>query len=45
MVRQKVCVILVVCGKIIGSEPPDAVVPDHDAPSLIATIKHMQKGF
>ena len=48
MIRQKVCVILVVRGKIVGSEPPDgvdAVVPDHDAQSLIATIKHILKGF
>jgi len=48
MIRQKVCVILVVRGKIVGSEPPDgvdAVVPDHDAHSLIATIKHILKGF
>jgi DNA-binding response OmpR family regulator len=48
MIRQKVCVILIVRGKIIGTEPPegvDAVVPDHDAQSLIATVKHILKGF
>lgn len=48
MIRQKASVILVVRGKIVGSEPPDgvdAVVPDHDEQSLIATIKHILKGF
>jgi hypothetical protein len=48
MIRQKVSIILVVRGKIVGSEPPegvDAVVPDHDALSLTATVKHLLKGY
>jgi DNA-binding response OmpR family regulator len=48
MIRQGVCVILVVRGKIIDNQPPegvDAVVPDHDAQALIATIRHLLKGF
>jgi DNA-binding response OmpR family regulator len=48
MIRNNVFVVLVVRGKIVGSEPPagvDAVVPDHDAPALTATVKHLLKGF
>ncbi|HEY3768333.1 MAG TPA: hypothetical protein VGN44_06650 [Candidatus Angelobacter sp.] len=48
MIRQKVCIVLVVRGKIVGTEPPDgvdAVVPDHDSLSLIATVKHLLKGY
>jgi hypothetical protein len=48
MIRQKVCIVLVVRGKIVGTEPPDgvdAVVPDHDALALTATIKHLLKGY
>jgi hypothetical protein len=38
----------VVRGKIVGSDLPsgvDAVVPDHDAQALLATLKHLLKGF
>src|SRR6202035_175950 len=48
MIRQKICVVLVVRGKMIGNQPPDgvdAVVPDHDAQALTATIRHLLKGF
>jgi DNA-binding response OmpR family regulator len=48
MIRQKVCIVLVVRGKIVGTEPPDgvdAVVPDHDALALTATVKHLLKGY
>ncbi len=48
LVRANLCVILVVRGKIIGSEPPegvDAVVPDHDAQALSAALRHLLKGF
>src|SRR5579864_357962 len=48
MIRNNVFVVLVVRGKIVGSKPPDgvdAVVPDHDAPALTATVKHLLKGF
>lgn len=48
MIRNNVLVVLVVRGQIVGSEPPDgvdAVVPDHDAQSLAATVKHLLKGF
>jgi len=48
MIRANLCVVLVVRGKIVGSEPPDgvdAVVPDHDAQALLASLKHLLKGF
>ena len=48
LIRANLCVILVVRGKIIGSESPDgvdAVVPDHDAQALLAAVKHVLKGF
>ena len=48
MIRQKLCVILVVRGKIVGSELPngvDAVVEDHDAQALLATLKHLLKAY
>lgn len=48
LIRANICVILVVRGKIVGSEPPDgvdAVVPDHDAQALLAALKHLLKGF
>lgn len=48
LIRHSLCVILVVRGKIVGSDLPtgvDAVVPDHDAQALLATLKHLLKGF
>ena len=48
MIRANLCVVLVVRGKIVGGEPPDgvdAVVPDHDAQALLASLKHLLKGF
>src|SRR5215472_6428996 len=48
MIRHNLCVVLVVRGKILGSNLPsgvDAVVPDHDAPALLATLNHLLKGF
>ena len=47
MIRRSLCVLLVVRGKIVTSDLPagvDAVVPDHDAPALLATVKHLLKG-
>lgn len=48
LIRRNLCVILVVRGKIVGSDLPngvDAVVPDHDSQALLATLKHALKGF
>src|SRR6267154_3679684 len=48
MIRNSLCVVLVVRGKIVGSDLPagvDAMVPDHDALALTATLKHLLKGF
>ena len=48
LIRNSLCVILVVRGKIVGSDLPtgvDAVVPDHDAMALTAALKHLLKGF
>lgn len=48
MIRNKVCVILVVRGKLVANKLPDgvdAVVPESDAQSLAATIRHLLKGF
>ena len=48
MIRNNLCVVLVVRGKIVGSDLPagvDAVVPDQDALALAATLKHLLKGF
>lgn len=48
LIRNKVFVVLIVRGKIDGNEMPDgvdAIVPDHDAPTLLATVKHLLKGF
>ena len=48
LIRRNLCVILVVRGKIVGSDLPngvDAVVPDHDSQALLATLKHSLKGF
>ena len=48
LIRNSLCVLLIVRGKIVGSDLPagvDAVVPDHDVMSLTATLKHLLKGF
>lgn len=48
LIRNSLCVILVVRGKIVGSDLPtgvDALVPDHDAMALTAALKHLLKGF
>jgi DNA-binding response OmpR family regulator len=48
MIRQKICVILAVRGKIIGNYLPDGVdviVPDHDVAALLAAVKHLLKGY
>ena len=48
LIRRSLCVILVVRGKLVGSDLPtgvDAVVPDHDMQALLATLKHLLKGF
>src|SRR5947199_10877913 len=48
MIRNNLCVVLVVRGKIVCSDLPagvDAVVPDQDALALAATLKHLLKGF
>lgn len=48
LIRRNLCVLLVVRGKIVGSDLPagvDAVIPDHDPAALTATLKHMLKGF
>jgi len=48
MIRGNVCIILVVRGKIIRHNPPegvDAVVPERDSAALIASLKHLLKGF
>ena len=48
LVRRNLCVILVVRGKIVGSDLPagvDAVAPDNDPSALTTTLKHLLKGF
>lgn len=48
LIRQKVCVVLIVRGKILGNDLPDgvdAIVPDHDAATLLATVKHLLKAY
>jgi DNA-binding response OmpR family regulator len=48
MIRNNACVVLIVRGKIVGNDLPDgvdAVVPDHDAPALLATVKHLLKSY
>ena len=48
MIRGNVCIILVIRGKMIGHNPPagvDAVVPEHDSPALITSLKHLLRGF
>ena len=48
MIRRNLCVLLVVRGKLVGGDLPngvDAMVPDHDAQALTATLKQLLKGF
>jgi response regulator RpfG family c-di-GMP phosphodiesterase len=48
LIRRSLCVVLVVRGKIVGSDLPtgvDAVVPDHDPLALTATLKNLLKGY
>jgi hypothetical protein len=48
MIRSNLCVVLVVRGKLVGSNLAngvDAVVPDQDAQALTATLKQLLKGF
>ena len=48
MIRSNLCVVLVVRGKLVGSNLAngvDAVVPDQDAQALTATMKQLLKGF
>jgi hypothetical protein len=48
LIRRSLCVVLIVRGKIVGSDLPagvDAVVPDHDALALTTTLKHLLKRF
>jgi DNA-binding response OmpR family regulator len=47
MIRNKICVVLVVRGKIVARQLPtgvDAVVPEHDGAALLATLRHLLKG-
>jgi DNA-binding response OmpR family regulator len=48
MIRNKLCVVLVVHGKIMGDKMPegvDAVVPENDPQALIGTLKDLLEGF
>ncbi len=48
MIRNSVCVLLVVRGKMIGDHLPsgvDMVVAENDAQALVASIKHLLKKF
>jgi DNA-binding response OmpR family regulator len=48
MIRNAVCVLLVVRGKMIGHNLPagvDAVVPEHDSQSLLVSLKNLLRGF
>jgi len=48
MIRNSVCVILVVRGKLIGHDLPagvDGVVPEHDSQALLAALNHVLRGF
>jgi PleD family two-component response regulator len=48
LIRRSLWVVLVVRGKIVDADLPvgvDAVVPDHDALALTATLKHLLKGY
>ena len=48
MIRSKVCVILVVRGKVVGSKLPagvDALVQEHDSQALLGSVKNLLQGF
>lgn len=48
MIRNNVCVMLVVRGKVVGSKLPigvDAVVQEHDGQALLASLKNLLQGF
>jgi hypothetical protein len=48
MIRNNICVILVVHGTIMGNAVPegvDAVVPENDPQALSVTLKSLLKGF
>jgi len=48
MIRNNVCVILIVRGKMVGNKLPigvDAVVQEHDAQGLVASLKNLLQGF
>jgi DNA-binding response OmpR family regulator len=47
MIRNKLCVVLVVRGRIVARELPagvDALVPEHDGAALLATLRELLKG-
>src|ERR1041384_1082512 len=47
MIRNKVCVVLVVRGRVVGSKLPmgvDALVPEHDSQALLASLKNLLQG-
>jgi response regulator RpfG family c-di-GMP phosphodiesterase len=48
MIRNHICIVLVVRGKMIGYTLPagvDAVVAEHDSQALVATLKNILQGF
>jgi DNA-binding response OmpR family regulator len=48
MIRNKLCVVLVVRGKMVGHSLPagvDLVVPDHEPQSLLAAIENLLRGY
>jgi DNA-binding response OmpR family regulator len=48
MIRSNVCIILVVRGKMIGHTVPsgvDAVIPEHDAQALLASLKNLLQAY
>jgi DNA-binding response OmpR family regulator len=48
MIRNNVCIILVVRGKMVGYTLPagvDAVVAEHDSQTLLAALKNLLQGF
>jgi DNA-binding response OmpR family regulator len=48
MIRNNVCIILVVRGKMVGYTLPagvDAVVAEHDSQALLASLRNLLQGF
>lgn len=48
MIRNSVCVILVVRGRMIGHNLPagvDGLVPEHNSQALLASLKNVLRGF